>query len=80
MGYIDNGKDNGGNTGYYDLPIGAKNIQDLIENNDMSWNIANIFKACYRLGKCDHSDKIRDLNKISWFINRQIELEKKKSK
>lgn len=66
---------NGGHTNYYDLPTSATSIQDLIEHQDMSWNIANIFKACYRLGKQDHSDSIRDLNKIRYFIDRQIALE-----
>lgn len=71
---------NGGNTNYYDLPKDAENIQDLIEDKDMGWNMANIFKACYRLGNCGHSDKLRDLNKIVWFAERQIALEKKKNK
>jgi hypothetical protein len=67
-------RNNGGETDYYDLPSGSKTIQDLIEHKNMHWNIANIFKACYRLGSQDHSSLERDLNKIEYFIKRHKEL------
>ena len=63
---------NGGSTSYYKLPTDAIDLQDLIEYNNMSWNIANIFKSCYRLGKQKHSNTERDLNKIIWFANREL--------
>jgi hypothetical protein len=66
--------DNGGSTSYYALPKGAKDIQDLIEYKDMNFSLGNILKACYRLGNCDHSDRVRDLNKIIWFAERELEL------
>lgn len=66
-------KNKGGDTNYYDLPTGAKNIQDLIEYKDMNFSLGNILKATYRIGNCDHSDKIRDLNKIIWFAKREID-------
>jgi hypothetical protein len=62
----------GGSTDYYKVPQNAIDLQDLIEYKNMNWNIANIFKACYRLGECTHSDTTRDLNKIKWFIDREI--------
>jgi hypothetical protein len=70
----DSARNNGGKTDYYDLPKEAEDIQDLIEHKSMSWNIANIFKACYRLGSQDHSSAERDLNKMMYFIQRQIDL------
>lgn len=63
---------NGGSTDYYKLPINAKDLQDLIEYKDMDFALGNIFKACYRLGECSHSEAIRDLNKIIWFAERKI--------
>ena len=63
---------NGGSTDYYKLPISAKDLQDLIEHKNMDFALGNIFKACYRLGECSHSEAIRDLNKIIWFAERKI--------
>lgn len=62
----------------YGLPPGARELQDLIEYRDMNFAIGNIFKACYRMGTCSHSDKIRDLNKILWFANRELAREMEK--
>jgi hypothetical protein len=64
---------NGGKTEYYDAPEGNKTLQDLIEYKEMNFAIGNIFKACYRLGKQEHSKKERDLNKILYFANRELE-------
>ena len=63
---------NGGDTAYYDLPNNAKVLQDLIEYKNMNFSIGNIFKACYRIGECEHSDLTRELNKILWFAKREL--------
>lgn len=73
-------RNNGGKTDYYDLPKKSKSIQDLIEDRKMNWNIANIFKACYRIGNQDHSDELRDINKIIWFAKRQKKLIESRNK
>jgi len=65
-------KNNGGSTDYYKLPSGATELQDLIEYKNMGFSVGNIMKSAYRLGECDHSDKIRDLNKIIWFAKREL--------
>lgn len=65
-------ENNGGNTDYYNLPAGSKILQDIIEHKKMNFSVGNIFKAAYRLGECSHSDSIRDLNKIVWFAQREI--------
>ena len=70
----------GGSTDYYDLPEGVKDIGDLIEYKDMSFNLGNIFKACYRLGSKEGTEVLYDINKIIYFANRikrQIENESK---
>ena len=61
---------------YYRLPEGCTDIQDLIECKDMSFSIANIFKACYRLGQKKGTTTLYDLEKIKWFIEREIAREK----
>lgn len=71
-------KSDGGSTSYYELPEGAKELNDLIEHKKMSFALGNIFKACYRLGEKDSADTLYDLNKIVFFANRMIEQEKKR--
>ena len=65
---------NGGSTDYYKFDPSWVDLQDLIEAKEMHWNIANIFKACYRLGTQDHSSMERDLNKMEYFIQRHKDL------
>ena len=65
--------DGGSNPKQYALPKDAKELQDLIEHRNMNFAIGNIFKACYRYGNCDHSSKKRDLEKVIWFANRELD-------
>lgn len=60
----------GGSTKYYELPPDAKELNDLIEHKNMSFALANIFKACYRFDEKDGVDKMYDLNKIIYFAER----------
>ena len=63
---------NGWSTSYYELPPGAKELQDLIEYKGMNFSVGNIFKATYRLGDKPGQDELYDLNKIVWFALREI--------
>lgn len=65
-------KSDGGSTAYYDLPKEAKDIGDLIEYRDMSFNVGNIFKACYRIGQKDGTTELYDLEKIVYFAQREL--------
>lgn len=65
-------KSNGGSTDYYNIPPGAKDLQDLIEHNDMNFSEGNVFKAVYRMGKKTGTDKAYDWNKIIWFAHREL--------
>ena len=47
-----------------------KELNDLIEYKNMSFALANIFKACYRFDEKDGVDKMYDLNKIIYFAER----------
>lgn len=65
-------KSTGWSTDYYELPDGAKELQDLIEYREMNFSVGNIFKACYRLGRKDGATTLYDLNKIRWYVEREI--------
>lgn len=65
-------KSDGGSTAYYDLPKEAKDIGDLIEYRNMSFNVGNIFKACYRIGQKDGTTELYDLEKIVYFAQREL--------
>ncbi len=65
-------KSDGKKTGYYDLPEGASELNDLIEHKHMGFALANIFKACYRLGQKDGTDLLYDLNKIVYFAQERL--------
>lgn len=63
----------GGSTpSQYGLPEGATDLQDLVEYRNMNAAIYSIFKACYRMGTCEHSDTLRDARKILWFAKREV--------
>jgi hypothetical protein len=66
-------KSNGGSTDYYDIPAGAKDLQDLIEHRGMNFAEGNVFKAVYRLGKKTGTDRAYDWNKIIWFAHRELQ-------
>lgn len=65
-------KSDGWSTNYYQLPEGAKEIQDLIEAKKMNFAVGNIFKACYRLGAKEGIDYLYDLRKIAWYVDREL--------
>lgn len=58
---------------YYELPNGAKELQDLIEYRNMNFAVGNIFKAAYRLGHKEENDATYELEKIIWFAQRELE-------
>jgi len=62
----------GGSTSYYELPMWADELGDLIEYKNMNFNRGNIFKAAYRLGDKEGSSELYDLRKIVWFAEREI--------
>lgn len=66
-------KSDGGSTSYYDLPDWAKDIGDLIEHRSMSYGVANIFKAAFRLGQKEGVDDVYDLKKIIYFATKELE-------
>ncbi len=62
-------KSDGSTASYYELPEGAKELQDLISHRDMNSQIGEAFRACYRYGLVEHSDKLRDAKKIACHLS-----------
>lgn len=75
-------KNNGGRTGYYDLPFKPckrfkqPTINDLIEHQDMRFWQGEIFKASYaikeRSKRDTNANERRELNKIKYYTERRL--------
>lgn len=63
----------GSSADYYKLPEGATQLQDLISYRDMNAQMGEIFRACYRYGQVAHSPKERDLKKIIFYAQAELE-------
>jgi hypothetical protein len=66
------GRSDGSTASYYELPAGAKELQDLISYKNMNAQIGEIFRACMRYGESSHSDELRDAKKIKFYIDAEI--------
>ena len=71
----DNSINNGGSTSYYKFNEDWKECQDIIEYRDMNFSQGNIFKSafCFNIGRHNATDYTRELNKIIYFANRELE-------
>lgn len=63
----------GSTASYYELPEGATEIQHLISHKDMNAQMGEIFRATYRYGQVAHSDMIRDIKKILFYGEAELE-------
>ena len=63
----------GSTASYYELPEGATELQHLISYRDMNAQMGEIFRACYRYGQVSHSPKIRDIKKIIFYAQAELE-------
>lgn len=77
---IEPSRNKGGSTDYYTIPKGAKTLNDLIEFKKMSPNLHEIFKATYAIDERSRrniqgQDRLRELNKIKYYVEREIRLE-----
>jgi len=62
---------NGSTASYYELPEGAKELQDIISAKDMNAQMGEIFRACMRYGEVEHSPKLRDIRKIIFYAQEE---------
>jgi hypothetical protein len=63
---------NGGASSYYELPLRATQLQDLIEFKNMNANRKEVFKASWRVDSKQGIDSIYDWNKMVYFALREI--------
>ena len=76
---LDKMTSDGSTASYYELPEGAKELQDLISHRNMNAQIGEIFRACYRMGMVSHSPEMRDVKKIIFYATEELKrLEKLK--
>ena len=61
---------------YYN--IGTIEAIDVIEDWDLDFSLGSAVKYICRAGHKDGNTKLQDLQKASWYINREIERESKK--
>ena len=66
---------NGGSTDYYKFKENWKECQDIIEDRELNFSQGNIFKSafCFNIGRHNATDYQRELNKIVYFANRELE-------
>lgn len=71
----DNTHNNGGSTDYYKFQPGWTDCQDIIESRSMNFSQGNIFKVafCFNVGRHSAVTYERELNKIIWFAQRELE-------
>lgn len=58
---------------YYELPPESTELQHLISYKNMNAQLGEIFRACYRYGEVEHSEKLRDAKKMKFYIDAEIE-------
>lgn len=63
----------GSTASYYELPQGATELQHLISHRNMNAQIGEIFRACFRYGMVAHSPQIRDIKKILFYAQAELE-------
>lgn len=63
----------GQHANYYDLPPGATQLQDLISHRNMNAQIGEIMRSCYRYGLASHSPKLREVRKILFYAQAELE-------
>lgn len=63
----------GSTASYYELPKQAKELQQLISHKNMNAQMGEIFRATYRYGEVAHSECERDLKKIIFYANAELE-------
>lgn len=71
---MSNGKEqsDGSTANYYELPVNASELQDLISAKNMNAQIGEIFRECYRYGKAAHCDELRGIKKILFYAYAEL--------
>lgn len=62
----------GSTASYYELPPGAKELQDLISYRNLNAQDGEMFRAIYRKGRASHSDELRDARKVLFYAQAEV--------
>ena len=73
MSTQDDSRSDGGTASYYQLPLGATELQHLISYRNMNAQDGEIFRAIYRKGRASHSDQLRDAKKVLFYAQAEVE-------
>jgi len=65
-------RSDGSTASYYELPAGAKELQDLISYRNLNAQDGEIFRAIYRKGRASHSDELRDAKKVLFYAQAEV--------
>jgi len=65
-------KSDGSTASYYELPAGAKELQDLISYKNMNSQVGESFRSLYRYGESSHSDRERDCKKVIFYMEAEL--------
>jgi len=63
----------GSTADYYVLPDGATELQDIIAAHNMNAQMGEIGRAWMRYGRCPHSPRERDLKKIIFYAQAELD-------
>ena len=66
-------KSDGSTASYYELPSGAEELQHLIAYKNMNGQVAEMFRGLYRYGEVSHSSRLRDMKKVAYYAQAEIE-------
>ncbi|MGM0541529.1 MAG: hypothetical protein ACQEQR_03695 [Pseudomonadota bacterium] len=72
---ISNNEDNSdiSKANHYQLPNGSTELQHLISHLNMNSQIGEIFRACYRYSLLSDSDRLKEIKKIKFYTQAEIE-------
>lgn len=70
-------KSDGSTAKYYELPPNCTQLQDLISFKNMNAQLGEIQRAVYRYGEVAHSERERDLKKIIFYAQAELDRLKK---
>jgi hypothetical protein len=65
-------KSDGSTADYYELPEGARELQDLISHRNLNAQDGEMFRAIYRKGRASHSDELRDARKVLFYATAEV--------
>jgi len=66
-------KSNGLTASYYELPEDATELQHLISCKNMNAQCGEAFRSLYRMGEASHSDNLRDVRKVIFYMKAEEE-------